>query len=298
MASDNKKLDTKRTVVPFKASTIETIDYAVYDWLNDQMDIFCETNKGFKKVPVLWVAGERSHQIKSNKDLRDSGGALIFPMITLKRDGIVKDPTRKGMFYGNIDPKSADPVNGYYKGGSIEIARRIQQDKTAGFKNAYSARKYNKIVGAGPARINFPRKDPGKKVVYELISIPMPVYIDVSYTIEVRTEYQQQINQIIQPFITKTGGINYEVIERDKHQYELFIQQDFAENNNVTELGEESRIFQTNVQLKVMGHLVGGDKNQETPEIVIRENAIDVNTPRERAIFEDDLPWIHGKLPS
>ena len=117
MASDNKKLDTKRTVIPFKASTIETIDFSVHDWLNDRMDIFCETNKGFRKVPVLWVAGERAHQIKSNKDLRDDNGALIFPIITLKRDGITKDPSRKGMFHGNIDPKIADPVNGYYKCG-------------------------------------------------------------------------------------------------------------------------------------------------------------------------------------
>jgi hypothetical protein len=295
MANDDS--GEKRTIVPFTPSTIETIDFATFDWLNKKMDIFCTTNKGFKKVPVLWVAGERAHQVKANKDLRDDNGALIFPMITLKRDSIVKDPSKKGMFYGNIDPKAVNPIN-QFKGGSIEVARRIQQDKTAAFKNAFSSRKSNKTSGRGQRAINFPRKDPSSKPVYEVISIPMPVYVDVTYTIDVRTEYQQQINEIIQPFLTKTGGINYEVVERDKHQYELFIQQDFTENNTITEIAEESRIYNTSLQLKVLGHLVGADKNQESPTVVIRETAIDVKKPRERTIMADELPWIHGKIPS
>tara|TARA_R100000664_G_C2753912_1_gene141395 strand:+ start:1118 stop:2005 length:888 start_codon:yes stop_codon:yes gene_type:complete len=294
MANDDK--GEIRTILPFTPSTIETIDFATYDWLDKEMDVFCTTNKGFKKVPVLWVAGERAHQVKNDKDLRDDNGALIFPMITLKRDGMVKDPARKGMFYGNIDPKAANPVN-QFKGGSIEIARRIQQDKTAGFKNAYSARKDNKTVGSGQKGINFPSKKLDPKPVYEIISIPMPVYVDVTYTIDIRTEYQQQINEIIQPFLTKTDGINYEVIEKHKHQYELFIQQDFTENNTITEIAEESRIYHTSFQLKVLGHLVGGDKNQESPKVVIRETAVDVKKPRERTIMDDELPWIHGKLP-
>ena len=134
------------------------------------------------------------------------------------------------MFYGNIDPKSADPVNGHYKGGSIQVARRIQQDKTATFINAKSARKSNQIVGNG--QINFPGRNPKNKAVFEEMSVPMPVYVDVSYTINIRTEYQQQMNEIIQPFLTKTNGVNYDVIRRDNHQYELFSQGDLNLNNN------------------------------------------------------------------
>ena len=78
----------------------------------------------------------------------------------------------------------------------------------------------------------------------------------------------------------------------------MFIQQDFTENNTITEIAEESRIYHTTLQLKVLGHLVGADKNQESPKVVIRETAIDVKKPRERTIMGDELPWNHGKLPS
>jgi hypothetical protein len=288
---EEKTEDTKikKSIMSFKPSSIETIDYALFDWLNDTLDISCTTNKGWKKVPLVWVAGERSWQIKAHKDLRDIDGALIFPIMTLQRQSMVKDPTKKGMFYGNIPPVKDK------KGGSILIARRIQQDKTATFLNADSARKSNRIVGTG--QINFPNKKANKKIVYESISIPMPVYVDVSYLISVRTEYQQQMNEIIQPFVTKTGGINYTTIKRDGHQYELFMQSDFTENNNITEMGDETRIYESTMTFKILGYLVGAEANQEQPQIVIRENAVSVAIPRERTIFKDELPWRHGNLP-
>ena len=43
-------------------SSLETIDAAVVDYVNKSMDLFSTTNKGWKKVPVLWVAPERSFQ--------------------------------------------------------------------------------------------------------------------------------------------------------------------------------------------------------------------------------------------
>jgi len=284
----NQKPNDMRTIMSYKPSTLETIDTAVYDWLKNKLKIACTTNKGWKTVPVIWVAGERSWQIKNNKDLRDSDGALIFPMMTLQRDGFSKDPAKKGVFYGNI------PYVNDAKGGSITIARRLQQDKTANFANANAYRKKKRIVGnagnPGAQQINFPMPK-NKQAVYETITIPMPVYIDVNYTISARTEYQQQMNEVLQPFATATQGINYLVLKQDGHSYETFMQSDFTSENNVTDLADETRIYETKITLKVLGYLVGANKNDEQPHIVIRENVVDVKTPRERVIMGDEPDW-------
>ena len=50
-------------------STIEDIDAAMLDYINNTLNISTETNKGFEKVPVIWVAAERAAQIKQIKDL-------------------------------------------------------------------------------------------------------------------------------------------------------------------------------------------------------------------------------------
>ena len=279
----------------FEPSTFETIDYSLFTWIDESVKPYATTNKGWKKTPIVWVAGERSWQVKDHKNLRDNDGALIFPMITLARNGFAKDLAKKGPFFGNIPP-----VNDK-KGGSITIARQIQQDKTANFANAQSARREVNdppVGGASnnpyPQDPNFPTP-PNKKIVYETITIPMPVYVDVNYEINVRTEYQQQMNEILQSFSTFTNSINYINLKYAGHQYEGFMQQDFTDNNNVAELGDETRIYETKITVKVLGYLVGGDKNSERPHVVRRQNAVEVKIPRERCMLGEIPPWRKGK---
>jgi hypothetical protein len=111
--------------IPFMPSTLETIDYAIYNWLNDELDLHTTTQDGFEKVPVIWAAAERAFQVKRDKDLRDQDGTLILPLITIERTSVVKDLSRKGTAWANIPPVNDE------KGRSITIARRIKQDKTA-----------------------------------------------------------------------------------------------------------------------------------------------------------------------
>ena len=287
--------DDKSMIMSFRPSTLETIDTALHNWLKDEINISCTTNKGWKPTPIIWVAGERSYQIKNDKNLRDSEGALIFPMVALQRDAFQKTPNNKGRFYGNI-PNVNDP-----KGGSVTIARRINQEKTANFANADAYKKKSGIVGnagtPGAQQINFPMPK-NKKVVYETITIPMPSYIDVNYTISLRTEYQQQINEMVQPFVTTTGGINYFKIAQDGHQYEAFIQQDFSTEGNVSDLGEDARFYETKVNIKVLGYLIGKGNNDDQPHIVKRENAVEVKIPRERVVLGDEVDNLTGKYRS
>ena len=45
-----------------KPSTFETIDSAVFDWVDNVLDLHATTNEGWKKVPVLWLTTERAAQ--------------------------------------------------------------------------------------------------------------------------------------------------------------------------------------------------------------------------------------------
>jgi hypothetical protein len=258
-----------RREIPIIPSTLETIDEAVFKHLNEELDLKTTTNKGRKKVPIIWASAERAYQIKNDKDLRDGSGTLVLPLITIERTFVVKDMNRKGIFWGNVDRNS--------RGGSIVYKRILNQDKTSNFANADSYRVEDQY--------NFPRKN--NKIVYQWVSMPMPTYIETTYVITLRTEYQQQMNELVTPFATKTGAINYFVMRDNNHFYEGFIQGDFQLTNNVATLGEEERKYETNINIKVLGYLIGEDKNQETPKMVIHENAVEVKIPRERIIFGD-----------
>jgi hypothetical protein len=255
-------------------STIEDIDFALRNWVDEQ-ELFCTTNKGSRKAPVKWVIGERAFQTKEDSQMRDSSGALILPMITVERTGIVKDLTKKGTVYGNVPPALASSK----LGDTLTVARQINQKKTANFANAHTKKKRGQI--------NFRTRKENKKVVYQTVTVPLPVYVEVSYTVTLRTEYQQQMNELLQPFITRTRGATQIKITHEEHQYEAFIQNDFSQDNTASALEQNERNFKTTIEIKVLGMLLGDGKNDEKPKIVKRENAVEVKLPRERVILGD-----------
>ena len=260
-------LDIKE--IPFPASTMENIDLAMLKFLRDEMNLFSSTNTGWRKVPVMWASAERGYQSKQGEELRDKNGMLILQIMTIERASVVKDPAKKGTIWANV-PEESD-----HKGGAIPVARLFKQVKTSNFANADMQRKRGQI--------NFPR--PNQKIVYSTVTTPIPVYVTVTYEITIRTEYQQQMNELIVPFATRPGGVNYILISSNGHRYEGFIQQDFSQNNNVSDYTNDERRFETKIQIEVLGYLIGDDKNQVKPKFVYRENAVEVKIPRERIML-------------
>ena len=98
-------------------STIETIDQALFDFIDNELDLYTTTNKGSKKTPVIWVSAERAHQIKNDREIRDSNGSLKLPLITLERTSMTKDPAFKGTFQAHIPDFGAS----YYKTRRVNV---------------------------------------------------------------------------------------------------------------------------------------------------------------------------------
>ncbi len=258
---------------PFPRSTMETIDTALHKFVYETLDINCVTTTGFRKVPVIWSSAERMFQSKRDQRIRDKEGALVLPLITIERTNVSKDPSRKGTVFANIPP--IDKV----KGGSITVSRKVNQDKTSNFENAHSLK--------NRGQLNFPGQ--AGKTVYQTLTIPIPVYVTVQYEITLRSEYQEQMNQMLTPFITRPGGINYVIIEEGRLRYEAFIQEDFSQNNNISNFSNEERKFETKVTIEVLGWLTNQDKNSLQPDFAVRENAVEIKIPRERVALADEL---------
>jgi len=273
--------NTGEKIITLQPSNLETIDVAFFNWVNEIIDVFALSNRGWEKVPVMWASAERAFQSKRDKGLRDKEGALILPVMSVQRTDVTKDLSFKGSLQANVFPAQD------YQGGAIPLSRVINQTKTKNFQNADAKKNFGQI--------NFKVEPKNEKIVYTHRIIPMPVYVSVMYKIMLRAEYQQQINDMSQPFMVATGGINSFVLKQDGHRYEAFMEQSYGEENNVGDMQAEERIYQTEIQVKVLGYLIGSGGNQEKPFIVERENAVEVKIPRERVILGDEAPWKDGK---
>ena len=122
-------MDKKESVLTLGPSRIETVDFALFEWVDQEMDIHATTNKGFKKVPVVWVSGERSFQIKNRKEMRDAEGSLIFPVISVERTAINKNPDRRGSLQAFLPPINK------YNNFNYHVHKSVKQSKSADFAN-------------------------------------------------------------------------------------------------------------------------------------------------------------------
>lgn len=249
-------------------ATLETIDEAIYNWIKDK-NLQVNSNDGFKKIPLFWQTAERSFQVKSNDSLRDDNGAITYPIIYVFRTSVKKDPNMRTSYYANLYPENDE------KGGTITYSRRIKQDKTSNFVDALVHR-------AGP---NFIRKK-HKKTVYQLISAPIPISIEADYKITIKTDKLQHMNTIHSSFV-KDGNNNevFVIKANNGNRYETWLSEYELKTDDFYK--EEERVFETSLNVKVLGYIYNAEDNEEKPQVVIRENVVDVKIPRERSSLNE-----------
>ena len=63
----NSDVQKKLHEIVFMPSTLETIDFALFNFVNEKLNLFTTTNEGFKKVPIIWASAERAFQLKKKK---------------------------------------------------------------------------------------------------------------------------------------------------------------------------------------------------------------------------------------
>lgn len=253
-----------------KPSDIEQVDLAIFEWADKELNLSCTTNAGFTKIPVIWVSPERAYQIKNENKFRDLNGTLIPPLLTIERTGLSKDLNNRGSFYSSVPPKN----------NRIVVAEKINQDKTANFTNADSLRKHKQV--------NFRTRKEPKKVVYQYKSILLPIYATFTYSLTFMTQYQQQMNELIQPFITRTGSNRYFIIRKDGNKYECFVEAEISQDNNISNMTDEERRYISKVTIKVLGNMVGNGVNQEDSLVKTVENAVEIKIPRENLAFIEE----------
>ena len=260
-----------------KASNQETVDYAVLKWVDETLNVHSDTNDGFKKVPIIWLTAERSFLVKSSRELRQpDSDALIFPLISIKRDNMERTQANARPIPGNLFKQKVNGLD--YSINQFYIGKKILQDKTNNFAKADSLRLHN------PDK-NFPTPK-NQRVVYKRYYVPLPIYYNMTYSINLRADYQAQLNQMIQPFLTYSNNITNFMIYSRNHKYEAFFESITFEDN-VDNLAEEEKKYEASVKVKVLGYIMGEGVNSNIGDYSTTENQVKVVFPREHVIIGD-----------
>jgi hypothetical protein len=239
---------------------LEDFDYSIMELIDNDMNIFCNTNAGWSKVPVLFSSPERSFSSKNKEELRDNNGTLIFPIISITRDSI-KKPKQRSSIYGFNIPDFKD-----HKKNSVLISTEINHEKT----NLRTRLKNKKLNNS----LNHPSNP--DKIVYNLKYVKQPSTLEITYTISIKCNFVQQMNQILSSFLTYTNNINYVTKIRNQNKFEIFLPEDNNFSNTTKDLEEEERFVETDFSILIRGHIIGASDNSGVPNVVIRESCPDI----------------------
>ena len=257
--------------------TIESIDAAILDWFDRTVDAHVDDPVGKRKVPVKMASGERWVTSREKKGIRDDSGKIILPVITIRRTGIDPDVSMQSL--GIETP-------------TLQIAKRISA-KTNNLQNLNNA--------AAPAL-----KSPISPVVYEVTTIPFPERKVMNYEIQIQTQYQVQMNAILEKMFSLTElqnsfvaplendnrqppkGENFEDRKKmDKAYVVGFFDSASSDNGNLEEFTDQERIIRYTTSIRVPA-VLQLDPEGTKPAVKVERTAFGLSFGGETVHLVDD----------
>jgi len=143
---------------------VKDIDEAVFYYFNNEIKPFVYQNGNRIEVPVIYGSPERWKSFQRDGYYRDKKGAIMYPIIVIKRDTLSKDRT----VANKLDSNQPNLYGMYSKNFSS--------------KNFYS---------------NFGTLN-NRKPVKKFHIVAQPDYVTIEYSCIIQTYYMEQLNKIVE----------------------------------------------------------------------------------------------------
>ena len=143
---------------------IQDLDEAIFYYFDNVIRPFVYQNGERRTVPVIYGNPERWKSFQRDGYYRDSDGAVMLPIIVIKRDTITKDRTT----YNKLDSNMPNLYGTFEKGFNP--------------KNVYS--NFNLLNN--------------RKPVKQFQTIAVPDFLTLQYSCIIQTYYMEQLNKVIE----------------------------------------------------------------------------------------------------
>lgn len=217
--------------------TLYDIDFAVKSFIEQTMQLSVEDNGENVLVPVIYANSEKWASIQRNGFLKDKKGKTLVPLITFRRSGVnMKSEMRRN-----------------------KVATTNQLGYVV--KPRYSINspydRWSTLYGNSD------------KTPQEYYITPIPDYVDVTYDFIAWTEYQNQLNFLVEQFVYFTGQ---SFGEKNSLKFATNVDSFTMEDNNTT---GQDRLIRSSFQITVHGYLLPKMAGNEiTTKRVISMNKI------------------------
>ena len=222
---------------------IEDVDRAMFNLFDKDLPFYYEIDGEMKRIPCIFAGGERAMILRRKKPLRDRQGALVLPLVSVMRTGIDQE-TDKGIGPGD---------------GTLTIRKKLAEEDRA-FKriaNQEGLRNQDNIPTA--AKSSNLSLGIGAKNIYEVITIPSPRFYKATYEITFWAQYLQQMNDIIEAFITSYNidiARSFKIESEKGYWFVATVDSGLNESTNFDGYQDDERLIKTSVTMSVTGYII------------------------------------------
>jgi hypothetical protein len=271
---------------------IEDIDRAIFKLFDKQLSFEVNHNGTMQKVPVIFAAGERFALTRRKNPIRDRNNALILPVISIMRNNIDFSPSQSGK---GTAISFREQTNYIVKYRLSEKDRKYQniinklglksQDNVASLNNLLENSGLTGGYSSKPGTVASRREDSGGlsysqnskvalnenlgKNIFEILEIPYPEFITVSYDVVFWTQYMKQANNMMETLIMNFSGQGEEIAIKTESGYELvaFFGSPFTSNSNFDDFSDSERVVKHSFNVTIPGYIIN-PKNPGLPNLI------------------------------
>jgi len=262
------------------ASGIEETDRALFDLFDNRLAFQVKIKDQSKKVPIVFSTGERFALTRRKHTIRDKNNAIILPIISIHRTSIDHSPSQGG--YGTaisfrdqqdyivrkrLDPRDRDYqkiVNKLRLKSQHNVADRGNFARSDIFPGSVSKagrlasrRNLTNLSLMGDPSGNLLRNDIGDNI-FEIITLPYPMFMTLNYEITFWTQYMQQMNQIMEIFFSQFDGQDEGFLIESKtgHTYVAYVKGPFNTEDNFSDFSSDERIIKYTFNMSIPSYLL------------------------------------------
>lgn len=277
-AYEGNNIPTDFTIPP---AGIADVDRALFNFFNRSLNLEVQVGNHTKKVPTIFAGGERFALTNSGRPIRDRAGAIIVPVVAIRRTSIIQ----------GADPELAFGTDT----GDIEIRRRLsptdrryqQLVNRFGLQNQDNVASDNNLQDLTPPGSQAKegtlasRRDKGGwdldtaldnplgDNVVEILVIPTPDFFTCTYEITIWTNYVQELNQIIERMLGayEVGSVYMARVESDKgYWYVAYFDDTWSSGDNFDDYTDKERLVKATITCKIPAFaLVGQGAGEMIP---------------------------------
>ena len=268
---------------------IEDIDRAIFELFDNKISFEVKHKGTLQKVPVIFAAGERFALTRRKNPIRDRENTLILPLISIMRQNIDFSPAQSNKKtaiafreqenyvikyrLSERDRKYQNIINKQGIKNQDNVSSRkhfLSNIPSPGFgtkPNTLSTRREG-VQFSSEAKVSL-GEELGKNI-FEVIQIPYPEFVAVTYDVIFWTQYMQQSNQMLETLLINFTGQGEEIPMTTAGGYELvaFFSGPFSNSGtNLDNFTEDERIIKHSFSVTIPGYVLN-PKHPGMPKMI------------------------------